>query len=273
MPPTAAARATSASVAAVASTPASVAAVANTPASVARNASASTSPGRRLELFESTRRRRKISRLQKQSQKQSGAPSPVPSVRRFDAGACSFDRRQATNLNRLLTLDGEQQRCSVRHLTLEQAGKACAARVECVGVVRDNGIRCADGVRQFELRGGFVMPQRGHVSWVCASRADSNNDGRVDAREFGQYSAFAGADTNGDGIISSAELAAYTEKVQEHAQQQHAQYAQQLELQQAEAEELRAQLKLAQQQGYEVQTPAPVNQVPAKSKSSFCVVQ
>ena len=160
MPPTVAAAATSAS----------VAAVANIPASVARNASASTSPGRRLELFESTRRRRKISRLQKQSQKQSGAPSPAPSVRRFDAGACSFDRRQATNLNRLLTLDGEQQRCSVRHLTLEQAGKACAARVECVGVVRDNGIQCSGGVRQFELRGGFVMPQRGHVSWVCASR-------------------------------------------------------------------------------------------------------
>ena len=64
---------------------------------------------------------------------------------------------------------------------------------------------------------------------------------------------------DGDGVISAAELTAYTEKVQEHAQQQHAQYAQQLELQyaqqyaqQAEAERLRAQLKLAQQQGYEV---------------------
>lgn len=59
----------------------------------------------------------------------------------------------------------------MRHMTLEQAGEACAAKAECVGVVRDNGIRCAaGGVRQFELRGGYVMPQRGHVSWVCGAR-------------------------------------------------------------------------------------------------------
>lgn len=91
-------------------------------------------------------------------------------VRHFDAGGCSFDRRQASNLNQLLTHEDEQQRCTVRHLTLEQAGEACGARAECVGVVRDNGIRCANEIRQFELRGGFAMPQRGHVSWVCASR-------------------------------------------------------------------------------------------------------
>ena len=98
-------------------------------------------------------------------------------------------------------------------------------------------------------------------------------DGQVSAKEFTQYRRFAQADTDGDGVISSAELAAYTEKVQEHAQQQHAQFVSALEQQQAEAEQLRAQLKQAQQQGYEVTQPVPVNQVPAKSKSSFCVVQ
>ena len=107
------------------------------------------------------------------------------------------------------------------------------------------------------------------------ARADTNKDGRVDAREFGQYSAFTAADTDGDGVISAAELTAYTEKVQEHAQQQHAEYVSALEQQQAVEQQLRAQLKLAQQQGYEVKDvpAAPVNQVPAKSKSSFCVVQ
>ena len=107
------------------------------------------------------------------------------------------------------------------------------------------------------------------------ARADTNKDGRVDAREFGQYSAFTAADTDGDGVISAAELSAYTEKVQEHAQQQHAEYVSALEQQQAVEQQLRAQLKLAQQQGYEVKDvpAAPVNQVPAKSKSSFCVVQ
>ena len=156
MPPVLAAPARSAGVTAVANP------VASTAASVARN-SASTTPGRRLELFEAMRRR--IRRLQKQG----GAPSPAAAVKRFEAGACSFDRRLATNLNRLLTFDGEEQRCAVRHATLEQAGKACAARAECVGVVRDHGLRCADGMRQFELRAGFPMPQRGHGSWVCAS--------------------------------------------------------------------------------------------------------
>ena len=80
---------------------------------------------------------------------------------------------------------------------------------------------------------------------------------------------------DGDGVISAAELSAYTEKVQEHAQQQHAEYVSALEQQQAVEQQLRAQLKLAQQQGYEVKDvpAAPVNQVPAKSKSSFCVVQ
>ena len=80
---------------------------------------------------------------------------------------------------------------------------------------------------------------------------------------------------DGEGVISEAELTAYTEKVQEHAQQQHAEYVSALEQQQAVEQQLRAQLKLAQQQGYEVKDvpAAPVNQVPAKSKSSFCVVQ
>ena len=80
---------------------------------------------------------------------------------------------------------------------------------------------------------------------------------------------------DGDGVISAAELSAYTEKVQEHAQQQHAEYVSALEQQQAVEQQLRAQLKRAQQQGYEVKDvpAAPVNQVPAKSKSSFCVVQ
>ena len=52
-------------------------------------------------------------------------------------------------------------------------------------------------------------------------------------------------------------------------------YVSALEQQQAVEQQLRAQLKLAQQQGYEVKDvpAAPVNQVPAKSKSSFCVVQ
>ena len=127
----------------------------------ARNTSLSTPAGRRLELF-----RHRRTRLQKQS----GAPNPAPPVRRFDVGGCSFDRRQGSNLNQLLTHDNEQQRCTVRHLTLEQAGAACAARAECVGVARDNGIQCGTERRQFELRGGFVMPQRGHVSWVCTSR-------------------------------------------------------------------------------------------------------
>ena len=164
--------------AAVADASIRVLALANTSASVALNTSASTSPGRRLGEFgsrvrlmssahEFTRRRRKSSRLNKQS----GTPIPAPSAQRFDAGGCTFDKRQGTNLNRLLTLDGEKQRCSMRHMTLEQAGEACAAKAECVGVVRDNGIRCAaGGVRQFELRGGYVMPQRGHVSWVCGAR-------------------------------------------------------------------------------------------------------
>ena len=156
-------------------------------ASVARNASASTTPGRRLELFEATRRR--IRRLQKQASRQGGAPSPASGMKRFEAGACSFDRRLATNLNRLLTLDGEEQRCAVRHITLEQAGKACAARAECVGIVRDHGLRCADSIHQFELRGGFPMPQRGHVSWVCASHYKAPV-GRVAASAKGAKAGF-----------------------------------------------------------------------------------
>ena len=110
-------------------------------------------------------------------------------MKRFEAGACSFDRRLATNLNRLLTLDGEEQRCAVRHITLEQAGKACAARAECVGIVRDHGIRCADSIHQFELRGGFPMPQRGHVSWVCASHYKAPV-GRVAASAKGAKAGF-----------------------------------------------------------------------------------
>ena len=110
-------------------------------------------------------------------------------------------------------------------------------------------------------------------SSTCAADVYSDHSG-------GQYSsddsAFAAADTDGDGVISAVELAAYTEKVQEHAQQQHAQFVSALEQQQAVEQQLRDQLKLARQQGYEVkEVPAatPVNQVPAKSKSSFCVVQ
>ena len=164
-----------------------VAAAPASSASVARNASASTTPGRRLELFEATRRR--IRRLQKQASRQGGAPSPAAGVKRFEAGACSFDRRLATNLNRLLTLDGEEQRCAVRHVTLEQAGKACAARAECVGIVRDHGLRCADRIHQFELRGGFPMPQRGHVSWVCASHYKAPV-GRVAASAKGAKAGF-----------------------------------------------------------------------------------
>ena len=181
MPPVAAAPASSGSVTAVANP------VASTAASVARNASASTTPGRRLELFEATRRR--IRRLQKQASRQGGAPSPASGVKRFEAGACSFDRRLATNLNRLLTLDGEEQRCAVRHVTLEQAGKACAARAECVGIVRDHGLRCADRIHQFELRGGYPMPQRGHVSWVCASHYKAPV-GRVAASAKGAKAGF-----------------------------------------------------------------------------------
>ena len=138
-------------------------------------------------MFEATRRR--IRRLQKQASRQGGAPSPAAGVKRFEAGACSFDRRLATNLNRLLTLDGEEQRCAVRHVMLEQAGKACAARAECVGIVRDHGLRCADRIHQFELRGGFPMPQRGHVSWVCASHYKAPV-GRVAASAKGAKAGF-----------------------------------------------------------------------------------
>ena len=118
--------------------------------------------------------------------------------------------------------------------------------------------------------GGGGVPSR-PVAQNAFGRADANNDGRVDAQEFAQARKFVDADADGDGVISSAELAAYTERVQEHAQQQHAAYTQQLAQQQAEADQLRAELAKAQQQ--DGPQPAPVNQVPAKSKSSFCVVQ
>ena len=91
-------------------------------------------------------------------------------------------------------------------------------------------------------------------------------DGQVSAKEFTQYRRFAQADTDGDGVISSAELAAYTVKVQAHAHAQHASFSQVLETSQAEADELRAQLRQAQGGG-------AVNQVSSKSKSNVCAVQ
>ena len=58
--------------------------------------------------------------------------------------------------------------------------------------------------------------------------ADANHDGLVDRREFAnfqrQQALFTSADRDGDGIISKAELADYTQRVQEHAEAQHAQY-------------------------------------------------
>ena len=184
----------------------------------------------------------------------------VPKHLAMDCVECGNPTALCRVLDKLELLERKYQEMLKKERTLIERGVIA-------GGVSGGGVGGGGGGGGGGARAGQSAAQ------TAFGRADANHDGRVDAREFGQYSAFAAADADGDGVISSAELAAYTEKVQEHAQQQHAQFVSALEQQQAEAEQLRAQLKQAQQQGYEVTQPVPVNQVPAKSKSSFCVVQ
>ena len=125
--------------AAVADASIRVLALANTSASVALNTSASTSSGRRLGEFgsrvrlmssahEFTRRRRKSSRLNKQS----GTPIPAPSAQRFDAGGCTFDKRQGTNLQP--AAHARRREAAVQHAAHDVgAGRR--------GVRREGGVR------------------------------------------------------------------------------------------------------------------------------------
>ena len=99
--------------------------------------------------------------------------------------------------------------------------------------------------------------------------ADTNKDGKVDKDEFDRFRQhFATADTDGDGVISEAELAAYTERVQEHAKAQHASYVQALDQAQLESEKLRQELSDALvKAGLQ---PPPVQT--KDGKSSVCVL-
>ena len=132
-------------------------------------------------------------------------PSPPPSVnhgRRLFASNSyvSASRNQSrhacgdmqkwpnTNLERLLPsmpnsdLSRHGGRCSRRYEDFETAWAACLAETACVGVVRDNGLRCqrqrarrrqSSGGRgvlmSFELRGGNLRSGPG-AAWVCPRR-------------------------------------------------------------------------------------------------------
>lgn len=67
-------------------------------------------------------------------------------------------------------------RCSRRYATLDSAWTACTDEPACVGVVRDNGLRCGRGQQQYELRGGSMQRGPG-TAWVCAPRLQQSAAG------------------------------------------------------------------------------------------------
>ena len=100
---------------------------------------------------------------------------------------CVRERRPHTNLLQLLPsasnadLSVHDGRCSRRYADIDAAWAACMSEAACVGVVRDNGLRCPSGAGwskgkgkgrasyQYELRGGGLQRAR-TAAWVCAPR-------------------------------------------------------------------------------------------------------
>ena len=116
---------------------------------------------------------------------------------------------------------------------------------------------------------GSGAPQQTAAQRAFAA-ADTNKDGKVDKEEFDRFRQhFQQADTDGDGVITEAELAAYTEKVQEHAKAQHASYVQALDQAQLESEKLRQ--ELADALAKAGMQPPPVK-TGKDGKSSVCVL-
>lgn len=88
-----------------------------------------------------------------------------------------------SNLDRLLY----DNRCRGRHGDLETAWAACMAMSRCIGVTRDNGIKCSGAQLQYEVRAGGLQRKsksgsksRTTVSWICRSRVELENIARRD---------------------------------------------------------------------------------------------